>query len=94
MSPDHLPDVTAALLDMMGDASVFVKNWAITSLCIVAKEWPEHTEPIVQAIGRLAQDRSVAIRTWMHKALVCLTDPAAELPAGWVKRGAGQKPPR
>jgi HEAT repeat protein len=81
----HLPVIRKALLELLKDPSVFVRSWAIASLCVVARERPRVNEEIVRAISVLARDRSPAVRTRVRKAIAALTDPNAPLPAGWAK---------
>ena len=54
-------------------------------LCIVGKAYPEKREQVVDSIVRLEQDRSVAIRTRVRKAMVALTQEGAGVPKGWIK---------
>jgi HEAT repeat protein len=79
------PKIQAALLELLHDESVFVVSWAITSLCLVAYLDPSAAGDIVQAIGRLQENPSVALRTRARKAVAGLTDPAARIPLDWIK---------
>lgn len=87
---DEAGQVREALLAMLRDPSVFVRSWAIVSLCLVAKRRPEWGEEIIQALQALEADDSKAVRTRIAKALPCLLQREAELPAGWDKRTAAR----
>ncbi len=79
------PRIERALLGLLGDESVFVASWAITSLCLVAYLDPSTAEVIVQAIGPLQESNSVALRTRARDAMAALTDPAGRIPPYWIK---------
>jgi HEAT repeat protein len=82
---DHIDEISRALLDLLEDDSVFVKSWAIASLCIVGRLCPDRRETIVQRISALQSDESAAIRTRVRKALPVLTNERAVFPKGWIK---------
>ena len=82
---DHIDEITQALLDLLEDDSVFVKSWAIASLCIVGRLYPDKRETIVQRISALQSDTSAAVRTRVRKALPVLTNEMAVFPKGWIK---------
>jgi len=73
-----------ALLEMLGDDSVFVRSWAISGLAILATVHPELEIAFITALQALQQDSSVAIRSRVRNALATLRD-GEPLPAGWVK---------
>ena len=79
------PEAEQVLLALLKDESTFVKTWAITSLCILAKTDPDRCEAIIQKIAPLAGDPSVAVAKRAQMALRALADPASPLPKGWVK---------
>lgn len=79
-------DQTApVLLRLLQDSSVFVKSWAIVSLCIFARKAPEWSHEILNGISSLQSDSSIAIRSKVRKALSLLTNEAAPFPKGWIK---------
>ncbi|MEJ2266455.1 MAG: HEAT repeat domain-containing protein [Anaerolineales bacterium] len=82
---DHIDEISQALLDLLQDDSVFVKSWAIASLCIVGRLYPDKRETIVQRISALQSDNSPAVRTRVRKALPVLTNEMAVFPKGWIK---------
>lgn len=85
IDPSQRPRIKDALLALLDDPSVFVASWAIASLCVVAYLDPSTTEDIVEAIGTLHESASPALRTRARSALAALTDPAGEIPIGWIK---------
>jgi len=68
---------------------VFVRSWAIVSLCRIGCSYALLRPQIVQRLSPLVRDPRPSIRVKAEKALACLSEGAA-LPAGWVKSG---KPP-
>jgi HEAT repeat protein len=79
---------TPVLLRLLEDPSVFVRSWAIVSLCILARRAPERRREILNAVARLQSDPSVAIRSKVRKAMNVLTDDRMPFPQGWVKSEA------
>ena len=82
---ETIPLTFPVLLDMLDDEAVFTKNWAITSLCIIAGMEPDFTEELIQRIAKMQNDPSPAVRTRVRKALEFLTDPKKPFPRGWKK---------
>jgi HEAT repeat protein len=82
--PEHVPSLKETLLILLRDRHLFVQSWAITSLAIIARLYPDHYTEILNAIAPLAQSGSAARRKRAGKALVALTGPA-DFPKGWVK---------
>ena len=77
--------VTPTLLGLLEDGSVFVRSWAIVSLCIIGRKYPGWNEQIVNQVGPLQADPSVAIRSKARKAVKLLTDETVSFPGGWIK---------
>ncbi len=73
------------LLVLLEDESVFVKSWAIVSLCILARMYPVWNEPVLNRITSMHTDPSTAIRTKVRYAMGILTDESATFPKGWIK---------
>ena len=73
------------LLTMLKDDSPFVRSWAITSLCIIAKSSPSQVKAIAKSIARLLSDSSVAVSKRAQTALLVLSDANAPLPKTWIK---------
>ena len=82
--PGETDRLVEALYALLGDESVFVRSWAITSLCLIGRDYPARRGEIIGRIVPLTQDHSIAIRTRTKKALTVLED-GAPLPAGWQK---------
>jgi hypothetical protein len=82
---DCMEEILAALMELLSDESTFTKSWAIVSLCILARQYPQKVDSIVNAIAPLKTAGSVAIRSKVRKALGILTDEYASFPKGWAK---------
>jgi len=82
---DLVEELVAILLFMLDDKSVFAKSWAIVSLCILARKYPEEGDQILQRIAPLHADKSIAIRTKVRYAREVLTDTRKTFPKGWIK---------
>lgn len=83
--PDLVGEISAVLVDLLVDRSVFVKSWAIVSLSIIGRNYPDWKDEVVIAISGMQGDSSTAIRAKVRKALVLLADDALSFPPGWVK---------
>jgi HEAT repeat protein len=82
----HAADsITDALEEMLVGKRAFARSWAIASLCIVARKYPQRAPAILESISPLMNDPSAAIRTRARKAVHTLSDPDAPFPAVWVK---------
>jgi HEAT repeat protein len=73
------------LLALLTDGSPFVRSWAITSLCIIAKNSPGHADSIIHRIAPLSSDSSAAVAKRAHTDLRVLSNPESPLPKTWVK---------
>jgi HEAT repeat protein len=82
---DRVDELVPVLLVLLDDKSVFTASWAIASLCIFGGMYEAEQDRILRQIARLAQHKSVAIRTRVKKAIVLLTDDEATFPPGWIK---------
>jgi HEAT repeat protein len=83
-----LPDISQVkhtLLTLLKDESAFVRSWAITSLCIIAKNSPSPAASITKRIAELISDPSTAVAKRARTALQILRNPAVPLPKTWVK---------
>lgn len=85
MYQEHVDEITATLLQLLGDNSVFVKSWTIVSLCIIGRKNPGECTRIVEAIAPLQRDESIAIRSRVSKAIPLLTNEDIPFPKGWIK---------
>lgn len=83
--PQALDEIAPALYELLEDESVFSASWAITSLCIVARQDPNTREEILLRVTRLEGHSSTALRTRVRKALKVLTSDDAPFPKGWIK---------
>lgn len=80
-----IESVVSALFRLLTDESVFVRSWAISSLCIIGKRDKRRRRETIDAIKVLRDDKSVAIRVRAAKALRVLQNENEPLPAGWSK---------
>ena len=76
------------LIQMLGDMSVFVRSWVISSLCILGRHVEDKREEIIDNIKCLEDDDSVAVRSRVQNALACLENVEKPLPNGWSKTDA------
>jgi HEAT repeat protein len=85
MFPAWAPELKEALIGLLSDPSPFSQSWAIVSLCLIARQYPQMAGEIVAAVAPLAASGSVAIRARVRRALPILTDARHPLPKGWIK---------
>ena len=78
-------DLISMLLYLLEDGSVFTRSWAVVSLCILARVYPEKNSRILESIESIQRDSSIAMRTRARKAIEILTDSNAPFPKGWIK---------
>jgi HEAT repeat protein len=87
-----LSEVKETLLVLLKDGSPFVRSWAITSLCLIAKHSPSQVDSIVKRIALLTSDSSPAVAKRTRTALYVLSDPEVPLPKTWVKSSFPRAP--
>lgn len=85
MYEERLDEILGALAGLLRRDGVFVRSWAIVSLCIAGKLYTSRLGDVVDLIVPLRSDASAAIRTRARKAIHLLTQPGAAFPKGWVK---------
>jgi HEAT repeat protein len=85
MYEERLRELVSILLDLLGDESVFARSWAVVSLCIIGKKYPEECHQILERIEPILEDQSIAMRTKARKAVDLLTNKNAPFPKGWIK---------
>lgn len=85
MFSEYVEEMVAVLTELLHDKSTFTISWAIVSLCILARQYPQILDRIVNAIAPLKNSSSIAIRSKVRKALAILIDEHALFPKGWVK---------
>lgn len=78
-------EVISTLYILLVDKSVFVKSWAISGLTILALQNPDKVKDITSKIKPLQNDKSVAVRNRVLKALNVLEN-GENLPKGWSKK--------
>lgn len=85
MYEERLRELVSILLDQLDDGSVFARSWAVVSLCIIGRKYPEEGHHILERIEPILKDRSIAMRTKARKAVDLLTNKDATFPKGWIK---------
>jgi HEAT repeat protein len=75
----------SALLYQLEDTSVFTQGWAITSLCILGRKYPEESNRILKEITPLQYDKSISVRSKVRKAITLLSNENAPFIDGWIK---------
>ncbi len=83
--PRSVEQLVSALFDLLEDESVFAKSWAIVSLCIIGRKYPQKCPPIINRLSQMQKDRSPAIGSRVKNALIILSDANAPFPRGWIK---------
>ena len=82
---EHRSELIDQLLSLLEEGRVFTRSWAIVSLCILARVYPEENTQILEIIEPIQRDPSIAMRTRARKAIEILTDNNAPFPKGWIK---------
>ena len=77
--------VVSALFHLLEEESVFVKSWAIVSLTILGRKKRGKSREIITRIKALQNDKSIAIRTKVVKALRVLENENEPIPPNWIK---------
>lgn len=85
MYEERLNELISGLLDLLDDGSVFTGSWAIVSLCIIGRKYPEECNQILERIEPIQRDQSIAMRTKARKAVDLLTNKQIPFPKGWIK---------
>jgi hypothetical protein len=78
-------DIFSALVEMLQDKGVFTRSWAIVSLTITGRLYPETRDEAIGAISGLQWDNSAAVRTKVKMALALLSNDQTPFPPGWIK---------
>ncbi|WXG42053.1 MAG: hypothetical protein WED07_15040 [Candidatus Freyarchaeum deiterrae] len=77
--------VVSALFRLLKEDSVFVKSWAIVSLTIIGRKNMKKKGEISSRIKTFQNDKSIAIRTKVAKALRILENENEQIPPNWIK---------
>ncbi len=83
--PELTEQLMPPLRSLLDDESVFTRSWAIVSLCIIARKYPQECQVVIELLVPLQGDGSIAIRSRVKKAINLLTDPKTQFPKGWIK---------
>nr|MDO8079259.1 hypothetical protein [Candidatus Freyarchaeota archaeon] len=84
VSGELFDQVTSTLFHLLQDESVFVKSWAIVSLCIISRRNKDIREKTIENIRSLQNHKSIAIRSKVDKALKIL-EKNEPIPPNWLK---------
>ena len=82
---DARDEIQVTLDQLLRDGSPFVRSWAISSLTMLGRKYPDEREGIVKKIVPLHQDSSIAVRHRARKATDLLMDDQLQIPTGWIK---------
>jgi hypothetical protein len=85
MYEESLGELLSTLLYLLDDGSVFTRSWAVVSLCIIGRKYPEECKQILERIEPIQRDKSIAMRTKARKAVDLLTQKSIPFPKGWIK---------
>jgi hypothetical protein len=85
MYEERLHELISILLDLLDDGSVFTRSWAVVSLCVIGRKYPNECHQILERIKPILKDRSIAMRTKARKAVDLLTNNDVHFPKGWIK---------
>lgn len=85
MYQENSAEMCEVLLKLLSDKYIFVQSWAISSLCVYARMYPEWKDLIIERVSPLQNSNSPAIRSRVRNALEILLNPSQPFPAGWIK---------
>jgi hypothetical protein len=77
--------VVPVLIGQLSDRSAFVRSWAISGLCIIARRYTGIKRLILQQLRSVDRDPKVSVRHRARTAIRVLLDDKAPIPATWVK---------
>ena len=85
MYEERLRQLISTLQYLLDDGSVFTRSWAVVSLCIIGRKYPQERKQILERIEPIQRDQSIAMRTKARKAIDLLTIKNLPFPKGWIK---------
>lgn len=80
--------VKPVLLGLLHDQSVFTASWAVVSLVLLGRKYPEHNKDILSELSTVGVGDSIALRRKVEQGTALLLDPARAIPPGWIKSEA------
>ncbi|MGW8224750.1 MAG: hypothetical protein ACWGOY_03415 [Anaerolineales bacterium] len=83
--PELIEHLMTLLIELLDDDSVFARSWAMVSLCIIGRRYPQECQRILELIAPFGRDGSAAIRSKARNSMKLLTNPEAAFPKGWIK---------
>ena len=81
---EQIEPLSSALFRLLDDSSVFVKNWAISSLTIIGRRYPSLRAKVTEEIKALRNESGKAIQSRVRIALDVLENDL-DIPTHWVK---------
>lgn len=71
-----------ALISLLKDGSIFVRSWAISRLCMIARLYSLYLMNFVNEVSSLRNDKSAIICIRVRYAMKALIDPQSPFPKG------------
>ena len=81
--------LTAALIEDLNKGGGFTKSWAMASLCVIGRLYPDYQGRIVGEISRFQTSSMPSVRKRAEKAMEILLK-GGTIPENWVKNPAVQ----
>jgi HEAT repeat protein len=86
LKEDEINRIRKVLSSLLMDESVFVKSWAIQSLCLIGRKYTSQRVRIITEITPLRNDVSIVVSRKAIKALELLMNLEKSVPFWWIKR--------
>ena len=77
--------VVPVLIGQLSDRSAFVRSWAISGLCIIARRYPGMKRLVLRQLRSMDRDPMISVRHRAQTAIRVLLDDSAPIPATWAK---------
>jgi HEAT repeat protein len=77
--------VVPVLIGQLSDRSAFVRSWAISGLCILAKRYRTMKDPVLQELHSMNRDPMISVRHRARTAIRVLIEEGTPIPATWTK---------
>jgi len=82
--------VVPVLMGQLADPSAFVRSWAVSGLCVIARRFPAFTASVLDELHSLERDPKISVRHRVRTAIRVLLVPDTPIPSTWVK-AAGRR---
>ena len=77
--------VAPVLISQLSDRSAFVRSWAISGLCIIAKRYPTMKDRLLPELHSMNRDPMISVRHRAWMAIRVLEEEGTPIPDTWVK---------